>query len=59
MSLITWIILGLVSGFIASKLVRGDGRGLLFDRILSAICAVVGGSTFNYLGAAGLTGFNI
>jgi uncharacterized membrane protein YeaQ/YmgE (transglycosylase-associated protein family) len=55
MSIIGWIVLGLVAGFIASKVVNKEGEGLL----LGIVGAVVGGFLFNQLGAAGVTGFNI
>ena len=59
MSIIGWIVLGLIAGFIASKLVNKEGEGLLLDIVLGIIGAVVGGFLFNQLGAAGVTGFNI
>jgi len=59
MSIIAWIVLGLIAGFIASKLVAGSGQGLLMDIVLGIVGAVVGGFLFNQLGAAGVTGFNI
>src|SRR3954469_11767714 len=59
MSIIGWIVLGLIAGFIASKIVNSEGQGLLLDIILGIVGAVVGGFLFNQLGAAGVTGFNI
>jgi uncharacterized membrane protein YeaQ/YmgE (transglycosylase-associated protein family) len=59
MSLIAWIFLGLVSGFIANKLVTGSGAGLLLDVILGVIGAVVGGVTLHLIGEGGVTGFNL
>ena len=59
MSIIGWIVLGLVAGFIASKVVNSEGQGLLLDIVLGIVGAVVGGFLFNQLGAAGVTGFNI
>ena len=59
MSIIGWIVLGLIAGFIASKLVNKQGEGLLLDIVLGIVGAVVGGFLFNQLGAAGVTGFNI
>ena len=59
MSIIGWIVLGLVAGFIASKIVNSEGQGLLLDIVLGIVGAVVGGFLFNRLGAAGVTGFNI
>src|SRR4051794_19229167 len=59
MSIIGWIVLGLIAGFIASKVVNSEGQGLLLDIVLGIVGAVVGGFLFNQLGAAGVTGFNI
>ncbi len=59
MSVIAWIVLGLIAGFIASKLVSGSGQGMLMDIVLGIVGAVVGGYLFTALGATGITGFNI
>jgi uncharacterized membrane protein YeaQ/YmgE (transglycosylase-associated protein family) len=59
MSLIGWIVLGLISGFIASKLVNKSGEGVLLDIILGVIGAVVGGWLFTTFGMAGVTGLNL
>ena len=59
MSIIAWIVLGLIAGFIASKLVNKTGEGLILDIMLGIVGAVVGGFVFNQLGAAGVTGFNL
>jgi uncharacterized membrane protein YeaQ/YmgE (transglycosylase-associated protein family) len=59
MSFIAWIILGLIAGFIGSKLVNKRGEGVVLDIILGVIGAVVGGWLFNTFGAAGVTGLNI
>ncbi len=59
MSILAWIVLGLISGFIASKLVTGSGKGLVADPVLGVIGAFVGGATFNYFGNTGITGFNL
>jgi uncharacterized membrane protein YeaQ/YmgE (transglycosylase-associated protein family) len=59
MSIIAWIVLGLIAGFIASKLVSGSGQGLLMDIVLGIVGAVVGGYLFTALGATGTTGFNL
>ena len=34
MSLLDWILLGLIAGFMASNIVRGSGQGLLLDLVL-------------------------
>jgi uncharacterized membrane protein YeaQ/YmgE (transglycosylase-associated protein family) len=59
MSLLGWIVLGLISGFIASKLVNKSGEGVLLDIILGVIGAVVGGWLFTTFGMAGITGVNL
>lgn len=50
MSILGWIVLGLISGFIASKAVKGSGSGCLTDIVLGLIGAVVGGWLFSYFG---------
>jgi uncharacterized membrane protein YeaQ/YmgE (transglycosylase-associated protein family) len=59
MSVIGWIVFGLISGFIASKIVNKSGEGAFLDIVLGVVGAVVGGFLFNTLGAAGVTGFNL
>jgi uncharacterized membrane protein YeaQ/YmgE (transglycosylase-associated protein family) len=58
MPVIGWIVLGLIAGVIASKLVKKRAEGLPFDILLGIVGAVVGGWLFNAAGAAGVTGFN-
>ena len=59
MSVIGWIILGLISGFIASKIVNKSGQGFFMDIVLGIVGAVVGGVIFSALGIGGITGFNL
>jgi uncharacterized membrane protein YeaQ/YmgE (transglycosylase-associated protein family) len=59
MSLLAWIILGLLAGFIGSKLINKSGEGFFLDIILGVVGAVVGGWVFHFFGAAGVTGLNI
>ena len=59
MSILAWIILGLISGFIASKLINKTGEGFLLDIVLGIFGAVVGGWLFNTFGMAGVTGLNV
>ncbi len=59
MSIIAWVILGLIAGFIGSKLVNKTGEGLILDIVLGIVGAVVGGFVFSAFGAAGVTGLNI
>ncbi|MFN9029329.1 MAG: GlsB/YeaQ/YmgE family stress response membrane protein [Betaproteobacteria bacterium] len=58
MSLLAWIVLGLIAGFIASRIVDNSGRGLLMDIVLGIVGAVVGGWVFTTFGFAGVTGLN-
>jgi uncharacterized membrane protein YeaQ/YmgE (transglycosylase-associated protein family) len=50
MSIISWIILGLIAGFIGSKIV---------NMALGIVGAIVGGILFSFFGATGITGLNI
>ena len=59
MSIISWIILGLIAGFIASKIVNKQGQGLWLDIALGIVGAIVGGILFSFFGATGITGLNI
>lgn len=59
MSWLAWIILGLIAGFIGSKLVNKRGEGLILDILLGIVGAIVGGWLFNKFGAAGVTGLNL
>jgi uncharacterized membrane protein YeaQ/YmgE (transglycosylase-associated protein family) len=59
MSIIGWIILGLIAGFIASKIVNKTGEGVVLDIVIGIIGAVVGGFLFSLIGAAPVTGFNL
>jgi uncharacterized membrane protein YeaQ/YmgE (transglycosylase-associated protein family) len=46
MGVISWIILGLIAGFIASKILKGTGSGLILDLVLGMVAAAVGGFIF-------------
>ncbi len=59
MSFLVWIVLGLVAGFIGSKIVNKHGDGLILDVVLGVVGAVVGGYLFNAFGASGVTGLNL
>ena len=59
MGIIAWILLGLVAGFIGSKLVNKTGEGLIMDIVLGVVGAVVGGFIFSLFGAGGVTGLNL
>lgn len=59
MSFVAWIILGLIAGFIGSKLVNKSGEGIILDILLGIVGAIVGGWLFTRFGAAGVTGLNL
>ncbi|HEX7967997.1 MAG TPA: GlsB/YeaQ/YmgE family stress response membrane protein [Stellaceae bacterium] len=59
MSIIAWIILGLIAGFIASKIVNRTGEGVVVDIILGIVGAVVGGWIMSALGGEPVSGFNL
>ena len=59
MSILAWIILGLISGFIASKIVNRTGEGFILDVVLGIVGAIVGGFLFAQLGASGVSGLNL
>ncbi len=59
MSIIAWIILGLIAGFIGSKIVNKTGQGIITDILLGIAGAVVGGWLFSLIGMHGVTGLNI
>ncbi len=59
MSFLAWIILGLIAGFVGSKLVNNQGEGVFMDILLGIVGAILGGWLFNNFGAAGVTGLNV
>ena len=59
MSFIAWIVLGLIAGFIGSKLVNHQGEGIVLDIVLGVVGAIVGGWVFTRFGAQGVTGLNL
>jgi uncharacterized membrane protein YeaQ/YmgE (transglycosylase-associated protein family) len=59
MSFIAWIVLGLVAGFIASKIVNKTGEGFLLDIVLGIVGAVIGGYLFQTFGMSGVSGLNL
>ncbi|MDE2052039.1 MAG: GlsB/YeaQ/YmgE family stress response membrane protein [Gammaproteobacteria bacterium] len=59
MSIIAWIVLGLIAGFIASKIVNKTGEGLIRDILLGVVGALVGGWLFRAFGMHGVTGLNV
>jgi uncharacterized membrane protein YeaQ/YmgE (transglycosylase-associated protein family) len=59
MGIFSWIILGLIAGFIGSKIVNRQGQGFWLDIALGILGALVGGFLFDLFGASGVTGLNI
>jgi uncharacterized membrane protein YeaQ/YmgE (transglycosylase-associated protein family) len=59
MSLLAWMLLGIVAGYLASRLVSGSGDGLVLDLVLGILGAVAGGWLFNRFGLAGVAGLNV
>jgi uncharacterized membrane protein YeaQ/YmgE (transglycosylase-associated protein family) len=59
MGIISWIVLGLIAGFIGSKIVDSQGQGLWLNIALGIVGALVGGFLFSLFGASGVTGFNL
>lgn len=59
MSLVTWLLLGLISGFIASHLVNHRGEGMVLDVLLGIVGAIIGGWLAALLGVAGATALNL
>jgi uncharacterized membrane protein YeaQ/YmgE (transglycosylase-associated protein family) len=59
MGILGWIILGGLAGWLASRLVRGSGLGLLGDIVVGIIGGIIGGFIIGALGGTGITGFNL
>lgn len=59
MSFLAWIVLGLIAGFVGSKIVNKRGEGLVLDILLGIVGAIVGGWLAGLMGFAGVSGVNI
>lgn len=59
MGIISWLVLGLIAGFVASKIYVGTGQGIVLDIVLGIVGAFVGGFLFSAVGGTPVTGFNI
>jgi uncharacterized membrane protein YeaQ/YmgE (transglycosylase-associated protein family) len=59
MSILGWLVLGLLAGFIGSKIVNRTGEGLVLDIILGIVGAMVGGFLFTSVGGLPVTGLNL
>ena len=60
MSILAWIVVGIIAGALAKKVVPGEGPGgILGDLVIGIVGAIVGGWIFNSFGHAGVTGINL
>src|SRR5438477_10082906 len=59
MSILAWIVLGLIAGFISSLIVNRHGEGFLLDIVIGIIGAVIGGFVMSAVGGEGVSGFNL
>jgi uncharacterized membrane protein YeaQ/YmgE (transglycosylase-associated protein family) len=59
MSFLAWIVLGLIAGYIGSKIVNRQGEGILLDILLGVVGAFAGGFLFHIFGASGVSGLNL
>jgi uncharacterized membrane protein YeaQ/YmgE (transglycosylase-associated protein family) len=60
MSILAWIVVGIIAGWLARMVIRGEGpAGILGDMVIGIVGAVVGGWIFNAFGHPGATGVNI
>jgi len=54
-----WIVFGLITGFAASRIVAQRGQGCILNVVLGIVGACVGGAMFTSIGGSGITGFNV
>jgi uncharacterized membrane protein YeaQ/YmgE (transglycosylase-associated protein family) len=59
MTLVGWIVFGLITGFVASRVVNQQGQGCVLNVVLGIIGAFIGGFIFTRIGGQGITGFNV
>ena len=59
MSVVAWIVFGLITGFVASRIVNQRGQGCILNVVLGIVGAFIGGFIFTRIGGAGITGFNV
>ena len=57
MTLLAWIVLGLIAGLMASKLIDGSADEAVRNIVLGILGAVASGWLFNHLNTVGATGF--
>ncbi len=61
MGILSWLLLGLVAGFLASRVMGSGGYGLFGDIIVGIVGALLGGFLMSLLlpGQVSITGFNL
>jgi uncharacterized membrane protein YeaQ/YmgE (transglycosylase-associated protein family) len=59
MGILSWLIVGLIAGFIGSKIVNRTGEGMVRDILLGILGAIVGDAIFTELGLVGVSGVNL
>ena len=59
MSILGWAIFGLITGFVASRIVNRQGEGCFINIALGLVGAMVGGFIFSEIGGSSITGFNL
>ena len=59
MSIIAWLVVGLLAGWIGSMIVNRNGEGLVMDIVLGVVGAIVGGFLFQMFGHSGVSGINL
>jgi len=60
MGFITWIVVGIIGGWLGRMVIKGEGPGgLIGDLVIGVVGGILGGWIFGYFGHAGLTGINI
>lgn len=60
MTILAWLVVGLIAGWLAGQVMRGGGYGLIGDIIVGIVGALVGGFLASLLiGGDFLTGFNL
>jgi uncharacterized membrane protein YeaQ/YmgE (transglycosylase-associated protein family) len=59
MTIVAWLVVGLIAGWIGSMIVNRTGEGMVMDIVLGVVGAIVGGFLFNMFGHTGVTGINL
>jgi uncharacterized membrane protein YeaQ/YmgE (transglycosylase-associated protein family) len=60
MSILGWIVLGALAGWAAAQITgRKQGAGCITNIVIGIVGAFIGGFVMNFIGGAGVTGFNI